>query len=52
MGIYISSKGIKVETSTMDDVYIQRALLKARSNGDDANVKALEDEIEKRKTGQ
>lgn len=48
MAIYISSKGIKSDTSTMPIEYIRRALAKAIANGDSANIKALEDEITKR----
>lgn len=50
MGIYISSKGVRSDTSTMDDVYLQRALAKAKQNGDTANIVVLEDEIKKRTT--
>lgn len=48
MGTYISSKGEVKDTADMPIEYIQRALAKSKDEGNDANVKALEDEIASR----
>lgn len=48
MGIYISSKGEKKDTADMPIEYINRALAKARANGDQNNIDVLERELELR----
>ena len=45
MGIYIKSTGEQLSTEEMNDVYIQRALLRARREGNQENIKALEEEL-------
>lgn len=52
MGTYTSSKGIQIDTATMAQPYLERALNKAREKGDEANVKALEEELVVRETNQ
>ena len=48
MPIYTASSGKQSETSDMPIEYIQRALAKAKSNGDQNNIDALEYEIKQR----
>ena len=48
MAQYKKSDGQTIETSLMNEVYLQRALEKAKKEGNDANVIVLEDEIKKR----
>ena len=48
MPIYISSKGEQIETSTMNEKYLERALAKAQVENNQANVDALETEIASR----
>jgi hypothetical protein len=48
MGIYISSSKGEIDTSTMNDVYLQRAYEKAVRDGDVENQQILEEEMIKR----
>ena len=48
MGIYISSKGEKKDTADMPIEYLNRALNKARQEGNQANIDVLQEELNKR----
>lgn len=48
MPTYISNKGIPKNTKDMDTVYIQNALAKAKQDGNQANIDALEEELKSR----
>ncbi len=43
--IYIKSSGEEIDTSTMADAYIQRALAKSEAEGNQANIDSLNAEI-------
>lgn len=45
MPLYISSKGEQIDTSTMNEKYIERAIIKARETGNENNMQALEEEL-------
>jgi len=49
MGIYISSSGEQKETNEMAQSYLERALAKAKREGNDANVEILQEELDSRK---
>ncbi len=48
MSNYINSKGQAIDPKDMPIEYIERALAKAKRDGNDQNVKVLEDEIASR----
>ena len=48
MPIYINGKGEQKDTADMIDEYIVRALAKAKQQNNQANIDALEEEINKR----
>ena len=49
MPTYKSSSGEETDTSTMAQSYLERALEKAKREGNEANVEALQEELDSRK---
>lgn len=49
MPTYISNTGLPKDTKDMDITYIMRALAKAKSDGNEMNIQALEEELRIRK---
>lgn len=49
MPTYTSSDGTEKDTSTMSQSYLERALAKAKREGNEANVEALQAELDSRK---
>lgn len=52
MPLYTKSNGEQIDTGTMADPYIERALAKAERDGNAENVAALEAEIAAREEAQ
>jgi len=48
MPTYTSSSGEQKDTSTMPTSYIERALAKAKREGNTSNVEALQEELDSR----
>lgn len=42
---YIKSNGTPIDTGSMADKYLAQALAKARREGNEENIKALEEEL-------
>lgn len=49
MAQYKKSNGEIIDTIEMNDAYLQRAYEKAKREGNEANVEALEEELDSRK---
>lgn len=49
MPTYTSSDGTQKDTADMPTSYIERALAKAKREGNEANVEALQEELDIRK---
>ena len=52
MATYINSKNQEVDTSTMADKHLERALQKAYNTNDQRNIEALEQELDNRETNE
>lgn len=48
MPIYVNSKGEDIDTSTLEDRHLERALAKAQREDNQPNITALEQELQLR----
>jgi hypothetical protein len=48
MGIYTNSKGQQIDTSTLAQPHLERALAKAQRENNQENVEALQEELNNR----
>lgn len=48
MPTYISNSGEAKDTADMNEFYLARALAKAKAEGNEANIKVLEEELASR----